>query len=239
MDELEFRRRLLADPHDNDPQVIACKLESVANKKFADELLQLDMQLEKALKVDVPDDLADRILFHQSGEEMPPKRFKNAWSYGLAASVAFAIGMYFGQANFNPTQLPPTATNLADIAIEHVNYEEKFVRNLNENATLQQVNAKLQPLGSEIKNLPGHVYYVNYCGFDGKPSLHMIMDTPQGKVTIFFVPTPSDGISNSTDNQSESLVMPIHDASLIIVGSKGENLMPVANEIKKNLTWEI
>ncbi|PSV33352.1 MULTISPECIES: DUF3379 family protein [unclassified Photobacterium] len=238
MDELEFRRRLLADPHDNDPTVTACKHQSIANKKFSDELQQLDIQLEQALKVDVPDDLADKILFQQAGEETSKKGINRYWSYGLAASVAFAIGLFVGQMNLLPSQQLPI-NSLANVALEHVSYEAKFVDNIDEKATLQQVNAKLQPFGSEMKDLPGHIYYVNYCGFDGKRSLHMVMDTPQGKVTVFVVPTPSHAISNSTDNNNESLVVPIREASLIIVGDKGQNLMPVASKIKNDLSWEI
>ena len=57
MDDLEFRRRILADPNDNSPDLSAARNESIVNRKLYDELLQLDAQLEKAMKVDVPDDL--------------------------------------------------------------------------------------------------------------------------------------------------------------------------------------
>ncbi len=65
MDDLEFRRRILADPNDNSAEMIEAKNSSLVNRKLSDELQQLDTKLEKALKVDVPDDLVDRILFHQ------------------------------------------------------------------------------------------------------------------------------------------------------------------------------
>lgn len=247
MDELEFRRRLLADPHDNDPLVTACKQDSAANKKFADELLQFDTQLEQTIKVDVPDDLADKILFHQTGIEPIQSNTPHPWYYGLAASVAFAAGLFIGQMVQDP--LPADAsshsapviasTTLAKEAIAHVNDEANFVEHVNENATLQQVNAKLQPLGSSLAELPGHIYYVNYCGFDGETALHLIMDSPQGKVTVFFVPTPSPAIASASDNHSASIVIPINNASLIVVGEKGHDLMPIANDITHNLYWDI
>jgi hypothetical protein len=240
MDDLDFRRRLLADPHDSDPCITATKLQSNSNKKFADDLLQLDMKIDQALNVDVPIDLADKILFQQSGEESKPskKSIKQYFPYGLAASVAFAVGLYLGQQNILSNQ-PYSDSIIGEVALKHVSDEAHFVEGINENATLQQVNAKLEPFGSAMTNLPGHIYYVNYCGFEDEIALHMIMDSPQGKVTVFVVPTTSHGISNATDGYSESLVVPIRNASLIVVGDKGQNLMPVASKIKSDLTWEI
>lgn len=41
MDDLEFRRRLFADPNDDDPKLQASKNASVTNRKLANESYQL------------------------------------------------------------------------------------------------------------------------------------------------------------------------------------------------------
>jgi hypothetical protein len=171
MDDLEFRRRLLADPNDNDPELIKTKNQSTTNRHFSNELQQLDLQLKQALNVDIPDNLADRILFHQSSQAQP----KN-----------------------------------------HSPYKR-----------------------SSMNQLPGHIYYLNYCGFDGNRALHMIVGTDKGKMAVFIVPQTSSQMATDSDHINQSLLLPLQDASLIIVGDKGEKLMPIAEKLKSELYWEI
>jgi hypothetical protein len=237
MDDLEFRRRILADPNDNSPDLSAARNESIVNRKLYDELLQLDAQLEKTMKVDVPDDLADRILFHQSGQ--PNEKPKsNRFHMAIAASVALAVGIMIGQ--FNHFALPSAqAAGIGQIALQHVHTEAPFVNTVDESVSLQQVNAKLLPFGPSLSNLPGHVSYVNHCGFGDKNALHMVMDTPQGKVTVFIVPEVSKTMTAFNDKQMDGIVMPIKNASLIVVGEKGQDVMPIIKSIESDLHWQI
>ena len=237
MDDLEFRRRILADPNDNSQEMIAARNSSLANRKLSDELLQLDAKLESVLKVDVPDDLADRILFHQSGQ---PERSQNKIRFHLAiaASVAFVFGLLVGQFN---AQLTPVddSSEIAQVALDHIYTEAAFIDDIDESVTLQQVNAKLTPFGSALSDLPGHVYYVNHCGFGNKNALHMVMATDNGKVTVFVVPEQSPKVSSFSDNNLSGVVMPIQNASLIVVGDKGQDVSPIARSLESELNWEI
>ncbi len=244
MDDLEFRRRLLADPNDNDPELIKTKNQSTANRHFSNELQQLDQQLKQTLNVDIPDNLADRILFHQSSQAQPKThhRYKQYLSYGLAASVMFFIGVMVGQHDVDPLQPQQqafTPPSMSTIALQHVNAEAQFVEHTDEAVTLQQVNAKLKPFGTSMNQLPGHIYYLNYCGFDGNRALHMIVGTDKGKMTVFIVPQTSSKMATDSDHINKSLLVPLQDASLIIVGDKDEKLMPIAEKLKSELYWQI
>ncbi|MCD9478147.1 DUF3379 domain-containing protein [Photobacterium phosphoreum] len=244
MDDLEFRRRLLADPNDNDPELIKTKNQSTTNRHFSNELQQLDQQLKQALNVDIPDNLADRILFHQSSQALPKNHspYKRYVSYGLAASVMFFVGVMVGQHDFYPQQPQQqvfTPASMSTIALQHVSTESQFVEHTDEAVTLQQVNAKLKPFGTSMNQLPGHIYYLNYCGFDGNRALHMIVGTDKGKMAVFIVPQTSSQMATDSDHINQSLLLPLQDASLIIVGDKGEKLMPIAEKLKSELYWEI
>ncbi|SMY33098.1 hypothetical protein PMAL9190_00863 [Photobacterium malacitanum] len=245
MDDLEFRRRLLADPNDNDPELIKTKNQSTANRHFSNELQQLDQQLKQALNVEIPTNLADRILFHQSSQAQPPKQshYKRYISYGLAASVMFMVGVMVGQqqpfSSVSPTQHVYTPASMSSIALQHVNAEAQFVNQTDEAVTLQQVNAKLKPFGTSMNQLPGHIYYLNYCGFDGNRALHMVVGTDKGKMTVFIVPQTSTQMATDSDSTNQSLLLPLQDASLIVVGDKGEKLMPIAEKLKSELYWQI
>ena len=237
MDDLEFRRRILADPNDTSPEIVAAKNASIANQKLSDELLQLNAKIDNVLKVDVPDDLADRILFHQSGQ--PERRqFPPRFHLALAASIAFVFGLFAGQF----TTLLSTGDyggEIAQIALDHVYNEAAFIDNIDESVSLQQVNAKLTPFGSALTELPGHIYYVNHCGFGGNNALHMVMATDSGKVTVFVVPEKSQEMSSFSDNNLNGVVMPVQNASLIVIGNKGQDVAPIATSLGSGLNWEI
>ena len=65
MDELKFRRQAYEDPHNQDPDFVAQMQESAENQAFVAELKSLDAKLTHALKVDVPEDLADKLILRQ------------------------------------------------------------------------------------------------------------------------------------------------------------------------------
>ncbi|WP_256383072.1 DUF3379 family protein [Photobacterium toruni] len=244
MDDLEFRRRLLANPNDNDPELVKTKNQSTTNRHFANELQQLDLRLKQTINVDIPENLADRILFHQSSQAQPKSHhpYKRYLSYGLAASVMFFVGVMVGQQQLSPQQPQSqvfTPTSMSAIALQHVNAEARFVEHTDEAVTLQQVNAKLKPFGTSMNQLPGHIYYLNYCGFDGNRALHMIVGTDKGKMTVFIVPQTSSQIATDSDNINQSLLLPLQDASLIVVGDKDDKLMPIAEKLKSELYWQI
>ncbi|KOO10925.1 chemotaxis protein, partial [Vibrio xuii] len=92
MDELEFRRRIMSDPKYRDSELTAAIKGSEANSKFADEILDLDNQIAKAMAVDVPVDLADRILFNQTSTAQEDKIIRPSFAkraMAMAASIAF------------------------------------------------------------------------------------------------------------------------------------------------------
>ena len=98
MDDLEFRRRLLADPFDNSQDMAEARNASITNRKLSDELQQLDSKLEQAMKVDVPDD-------SRRPHPVPPIRpaklekleatlTKSPWPLPLPLYSAYFVGQY-------------------------------------------------------------------------------------------------------------------------------------------------
>lgn len=67
----------------------------------------------------------------------------------------------------------------------------------------------------------------------------MVMATDNGKVTVFVVPEQSPKVSSFSDNNLSGVVMPIQNASLIVVGDKGQDVSPIARSLESELNWEI
>lgn len=238
MDDLEFRRRILANPHDTDPDVLKAIDSSKANQSLAEELEQLDSLIDQTLRVDVPDDLADRILFQQTSKAEREKK-KPRFQLAIAASIALVFGILLGQ--FNWSSLPVNQNvDLNTIALEHYYHENGFISNINEAASVQQVNAKLAPLGQAFNGeLPGTVAYINHCGFGGEHALHMVLvDENQQRYTVFLVPQESASPTQYSDGSMTSLTMPLQNASVIVVGENEVEVSPIAEKLKQSLTQQ-
>ncbi len=104
MDDLEFRRRILSDPKQKDEEILQALAGSDANNKFVDDVLDLDVKIKQAMNVDVPEDLADKILFSQTSSALDEEKVVRPnfvrKAMALAASIAFTAGLLVGQVNW-------------------------------------------------------------------------------------------------------------------------------------------
>lgn len=235
MDDLEFRRRILSDPKHKDEEILQALADNNANYKFVEDVLDLDDKIKQAMNVDVPEDLADKILFNQTSSALEDKVVKQTFArkaMALAASVAFTAGLLVGQINWGNIFVTPAQATLADTAIKHVQHEEPFVRHLDEDVPSGFINAKLSPLQFQFKkNFPYHVYYLNHCGFGESNAVHMVFQGSKGKVTMFITGIPSEKTIDFNKDGLSGIVQPINAASMILVGQQGEDMEALASEL--------
>ncbi|MCJ2377305.1 DUF3379 domain-containing protein [Vibrio sp. ZSDZ34] len=234
MDELEFRRRIMSDPKSRDPQLQSAIQSDEANAKFAEEILAFDDKLERAMKIDVPDDLADKILFQQSGQSNVVKVNFTKRALATAASIAFAFGLVVGQVNWGNILVTPAQATLSDTAIKHVVNEMSFIETLDEAVTMNQINAKLLPFAHQLTTqFPYHVYYLNHCGFGDSNAMHMVFQGSKGKVTLFITPELSESVTEFDKDGLSGVVVPMGDSSVILVGELNEDFSAIINSIDK------
>ncbi|UTT85230.1 DUF3379 domain-containing protein [Vibrio pelagius] len=236
MDDLEFRRRILSEPKQRNQDIMDAAANSEANSKFLDDVLALDKQIHSAMNVDVPDDLADRILFNQTSYEeskvIKPTFARRAMA--MAASVAFVAGLLVGQINWGNALVSPAQASLADTALKHVVTEKPFVEVLDENVSSEQINTKMNPFAFQFDDtFPYHVYYLNHCGFGKSNAMHMVFQGEKGKVTLFLTGIPSDKSQNFEEDGMSGSITPIDDSSLILVGMEGEDVDKIAEKLSK------
>ncbi|WP_394144527.1 DUF3379 family protein [Vibrio atypicus] len=235
MDDLEFRRSIMSDPKYRDNELNEAIKSSEANCKFADEILDLDAQIAKAMNVDVPEDLADRILFNQTSSSQEDNVIRPNFArraMAMAASVAFVAGLLVGQVNWGNIVVSSAQASLASTAIKHVIAEKPFVKDLDEQVQSSQINAKMAPFAHHLaENFPYHVYYLNHCGFGDSNALHMVFEGQKGKVTLFLTGIASDKTTDFVKEGMVGVVEPIGHTSMIIVGDEGEDVAKIAENI--------
>ncbi|WP_375750841.1 DUF3379 domain-containing protein [Vibrio sp. HN007] len=228
MDDLEFRRRILSEPKFRDEALLNAMEESEVNARFADDIFKLDAKLEDAFKVDVPDDLADRILFNQTAQPVKPSFTKRALA--MAATVAFTAGVLIGQVNWSPLLVNPAYAGLASTAMEHVEHESPFTDKLDERVTSNQINAKLAPFSYQFTEaFPYHVYYLNHCGFGESNALHMVFQGEKARVTLFVTNIGSENELDFSKDGMSGVVIPVDGSSMILVGTDGEDIQKIAS----------
>ncbi len=234
MDELEFRRRVMSDPKARDPELLEATKNSEANAKYLDDILGLDARIEQAMKVDVPDDLADRILFNQPPENNVVKVSFGKRALSMAASVAFAFGLLVGQVNWGNVVVSDAQASLPDMAMKHFNAEKSFIDSLDENASKEQINAKLLPFAYQLgQSFPYHVFYINHCGFGDSNAMHIVFEGEKGKVTLFLTGIATDQVENFDKDGMAGMVKPMGNSSFILVGEEGEDLAKIGENIRK------
>lgn len=231
MDDLEFRRTIYADPHSRDERLKQAIAQDPAKAQAWQEARQFDDKLKQAAKVPVPDGLAQRLLLRQSMQAHRKQRQQRNWFLGLAASTVLVVGLTF-------TLWQPGQVDLAENALAHVYHEHKALV-VDENLSLEQVNAKLASFGGEFVDDIGKIYYANFCDFQRIKSLHMVVGSPQGKITVFIVPS-SESMKFSeyfSDQEYQGKALNMQQASLILVGSKQQILTPLEEKLKAKLRF--
>lgn len=231
MDELTFRRQAYSDPNSQEPDFLKAAMESADREAFINDLKGLDSKIERALKVDVPDDLAAKLLLGQQLQHHHTQRRKTGFAFALVASVAFLAGMTFTLLRMGPV-------DLGQHALAHV-YHEAEALHIDQDVPFQDVNFQLASLGGagnmKFTGQPGKVFYSTYCDFQGVQSLHLVMQGEQGKVTLFIVPLEDRMVLEESfaDNKYQGMGFETDNAYMLLVGEQNQDLTYVKNEIKQ------
>lgn len=237
MDDILFRHTAIATPNDKSDVFLARSATSDCAKNLVEESKEFDKLLKQSLKVEVPTDLVDKIMLEQSFAIERDKNMSARWHIAIAASIAFVIGLSLPMLG----SLSTPQFDIGTVALQHVQEEYFLTAKANENATLQNVNAKLAIYGATAKEGLGEVLFVNYCRFEGTSALHMILKGEKGRVTVFVVPEDAD-FKPSAEFSSQYLKgisERVGKASVVIVGERDEPLEAMKEKLDKSIKWDI
>jgi len=237
MDDLQFRRRIYADPNTRDEDMLVAMKEDPAKQKFTQDLEDLDSRLFKAMNVDVPEDLSHKLILRQTLASHQQQKRKGRVHLALAASVTFALGLTLNSMLFSSTY-----TNLGDYAIAHVHHEEDYFSNTSSaNISLSSLNTKMAAFDGSFTADIGKLLFADYCRFDGMKSLHLVFQGETSTVTVFVVPH-NEELEFSANFSNDNLIgksQQFKNSNIIIVGDKNESLPKWQKAIDENVTWSI
>ena len=234
MDELTFRRRIYANPDDNEQDIVDACQQDPAKAKFKTEMQQFDESLTNALNIDVPDNLADRVLLSQTIDFQQAQKRKSRMHLAIAASVAFTIGLTFQMVGVSPRH-----DSLGEHALAHIHAE---IEHLHDEAsyTTEQLNLKLASFGAQMTSDVAPIKFANYCYFGGVKSLHVVLEGESSPVTVFFVPSGSGMKTNNpfSDGEFQGESVQFQQADMLIVTDKEDSVDNWREKLSTSIKWE-
>lgn len=182
MNCLEFRRQLGSEPGCSQVAFLAhrdaCPQCAAAHRRAE----AFESRLRRALEVEVPETLSDRILFAQTtGErQVHVRRRRGAVAaLALAASVVVAVILVATR----PQPVPP----LAAMVFEHVHEHSLATIDASQTMPSEDVMAAFADRGVALASVPEGINYVHKCPVGPYRSVHMVMPEADGLVEVLYV----------------------------------------------------
>ncbi|OUR61988.1 hypothetical protein A9Q74_05885 [Colwellia sp. 39_35_sub15_T18] len=237
MDDLQYRRSIYADPTCQDEDILAAQQADPAKKEFAQDLIQLDERLKRAMQVPVPDGLCEKLILRQTLASHQQKKRKSRVHLALAASVAIIAGLAV-----NYLQFSSSFTNLGDYALAHVYHEQDDFSNDDKNlVSLTSLNQKMIAFNGSFEQSLGQLISADYCRFDGMKSLHLVFKGITDTVTVFVVPKNEQLAFSQyfSDSKLQGESIGFKNTNVIVIADKNESLSQWQRAISDNITWSI
>lgn len=219
MNCFEFRRLLLTDPrvrtHEQELHLAGCD----ACGTLVREIELFESHVHDALRVPVPEALADRVLLRRK-IGAPAVR---AWALAASLVAALGVGIYFHRAPVGEDERMLTAAALgashpAVKAIAHVLEDEPQMLRENRGVDPAALRAAFTRLGLNAPAGGTTVLYFDKCPMTGGAGEHVVMQTPFGRVTVILIP---DQLFASrvvvADRDKTAIVAPHGSGSYILV----------------------
>jgi len=233
MNCMEFRRILLTDPGVGDPEFARHRRDCRDCTDTVERSAHFERRLREAVDIDVPENLASRILLKQSFEaqaERPWWRTRRA--YALAASMLLMVGL---------------VTLALTSHLQQRRLSEEFVALVNGApdalaagvpVSSSDISAALEPVGLDLDGEIGDVTYAGRCLVRGKLSGHIVVQGDTAPITVFLINEQlvSDR-ATIRSNHYTGVVLPQGSGTIAIVSLPGEALEKVEARVRSAIRW--
>jgi hypothetical protein len=182
MNCLEFRRAIAVQPRQLDAAARAHRDGCPRCAEAYAKAMSFESLLDRSLAVEVPATLADQILLRQTTLDRQHNSGRRALVWRMAAGVALAVGVV----GMSWLALGPQQT-LAAMSVAHLSHEPMA---LTTQGTLPgvEVSRTFEQLGVHLRHTPVPISYLQICPLGLRRALHMVVQSPQGAVTVMYVP---------------------------------------------------
>jgi Protein of unknown function (DUF3379) len=233
MNCLEFRRLCLANPQHPGEEALRHEIECAQCARFYRELRLQEEALYQALSVPIPDGLADRILLRRRSRLN--RDWPALWPPAIALALSLLLGLGLGL--IFPRGMSPET--LAAGVIAHVRDEPQALA-AEQHVPMPQLIRAFERSGGELLASLAEASYAGRCPLPGGGyGEHIVLKTPQGKVTLILMPgkPANGGLRLFKDGLSVSM-LPAGQGSLALVAESDELVRTTQAAIDRAVRWQ-
>lgn len=240
MNCLEFRRQALANPQHPGPAALAHEAVCPDCAHFYLALRQREEELYQALAIPVPDGLADRILLGARPRLLDRLGPPRLWLPALAAALVLALGLNV----MTPRGMSPET--LAAGVIDHVRHEPEVLA-AEQQVPMVKLARAFERSGGEFMSEPGRAAakapvqasYAGRCPLPGGGhGEHIVLKTPQGKVTLVLMPgKPVAAALRLFKDGLNVSILPAGEGSLALVAESDTLVREAEADLRRAVRW--
>lgn len=233
MNCLEFRRRCLAEPGNQDNEFVRHKNECAACTDFAEHMRKVNKTLVEALRVDVPENLASRIILRQSLQKSEvPSKYKPR-RYAIAASLLLTLGLAGGLYTIISTAPFHRAV------MAHLDGEWDLLVQ-RQGVSDQKLMSVLDSVGGELKGDIGKIRHASLCDFSEYGGAHLVLEGRKGPVVVLLLPEKHiAGAKVVSGDRANGIIVPTNNGSMAIVSNEGEAFHDIARRVRSAVVWRL
>ncbi len=264
MDELEFRKRVYANPRDLDDEILTAAHANPDYQKVVDETLAFEDSLVPLIESpEVPEGLMAQLLSIPEKDELESETAASASSnvspirarkqsffqyYAVAASLVLAVGIVFSL-GFNGG---PSSADIVfgDDLLAHLHHDIEEIDEITNGETyavlgLDEINVSMANAGTRLASNDGaqefDVISAKPCEIlPAYQSAHLVLKGSHGAVSVIVINnSPVDVEFSIRDERFNGIVVPMEQGNMILVGEKNEDLNQYASMFSENVEWVI
>lgn len=220
----EFRQHYLTEPRSQDSAFLEHKHDCRACGEFAAQEAAFEQALSGALAVEAPPSLTARVILNQTLHQARRRRTFVAAAAVLLLAIPVAALL-----------LRPLSTSLEQDVIAHIAGERDHLAAhgpVPDNAVM----VVLTTIGVEARQPLANVRYAGVCPIRRQPSGHLVLAGTHGPVTVLLMPreTIRQRLPIATA-EFRGVILPAGDGSVAIVGTPGEELEAIEQQLDRAL----
>lgn len=227
----DFQRRLLIDPRS--PELAAAAQARVCDDAAArlTEALAFENRLESALDVPVPTTLIEQILAAvpedskvATGGSAKARSVTRWWPLALAASLALVALV-----STSVLRTPNATDALIVASVEHLAHEP-YALTRTGRVPEPLVSRMFTEAGLRVDPSALALAYLNRCPLQKRWSVHMVMQAPEGPVTVMYVPNePRVERMDTRQDMVAVRTLPFADGALVLLAESSRDFDGIEN----------
>jgi hypothetical protein len=233
---LDVRRLVGAEPRRLDASVAEHCKSCAACANFVRETQGLEVRLERALMIEVPEGLEARIVLDASLKHAP-----RIWRPWLAAAASGLLTLALATSAY--MHLHPAGEDLASAVVAHIRNPEEVAAISPDRALIHDasyVQDVMDRAGVHMQGAMDRVAYAHVCLFRGERVVHLVVQGKDGPVTILLLPHIHVGSNMPVDEAGfHGVIVPAGQGSIAIVTNNATPVQPMEEEMVAKVQWTL